>query len=124
MSEATRILEQYRELNERRSLNEMATVLDKSYGLGIEIRVYSEDHKPAHMHIYNVDKRSLIARVLISLNKPKNIDSIKPYENEEISNTNKRVILKALLCTERDTELPIWKAVKFSWNMLHPNEKI
>ena len=126
MTIASKFLERINDQNkvsEKNSLilNEMATVIDKSAGLGIEIRVFSEDHPPAHMHVLDTRTGSLIARVIIPSKKPSNINSIRPYRNETLSNTQKSIILEALNLRNNRTGTAFWKRAIEAWDLLHPD---
>lgn len=123
MSKASEILDKIKTLNERRNLNEMATVLSKSYGFGIEIKIFSEDHSPAHMHVYDVKSGELIGRVIIPSSKPSSINSIRSLGNEELTVSQKKIILNALLVKGKRMSDPIWKLAIYTWEALHPDSE-
>lgn len=82
-------------LSEQTMLNEMATIVDKSYGLGIKIVIHSNDHLPEHMHIDDVATNKTIAKVLIPSEEPKTIDDIQIMDGS-LNNKQKRDILDVL----------------------------
>ncbi|MCR5662574.1 MAG: DUF4160 domain-containing protein [bacterium] len=107
--------------NEQMPLNEMATLIDTDDGYGIIIKINSNDHRPAHMHVINSKSQDLIAKVIIPSSKPSSTNSIRPYKGYTLTEKMKKIILDALLSKDKELEAPTWKVAKRTWNMLHPD---
>lgn len=120
MSEASELLERYNQnLLGKPSLNEMATIVPKSMGFGIELKIFSEDHNPAHLHVYDIKSGNLIAKIIIPSSKPSNVNSIRVYGDEELTITQKKLILKVLNAKDKKTGTPVWKTAIIVWDSLH-----
>lgn len=78
---------------EKQPLNEMATVCPKRLGYGFILRIFSDDHEPAHMHMIGLDGKE-ITRVVLSSKIPSKIDDIQEYPRDpKINNEQKKDIL-------------------------------
>ena len=75
-------------------LFEMSTVCKKSDGFGFILTINSDDHDPAHMHMFDLNDK-LITKILIPTNKPNTISDIKIYKgSQDINNELKKSILQ------------------------------
>lgn len=110
-------------LDERVMLNEMATVVNKKDGFGIEIVIHSSDHLPAHMHVNDSSTKKLIAKVCIPSSNPNGINGIQPCEGYTLNNRQKDKIFNVLI-SDDELGVPRWKVIKRTWDMLHPEEQI
>lgn len=76
------------------ALMEMATICPKKLGYGFILRIYSEDHEPAHVHMLDLEGNE-ITKILLTREIPKNIDDIKEVsEKSTLNNHQKKNFLK------------------------------
>lgn len=94
----------------------------------LTITVHSDDHKPAHFHLDNVQTGAK-NRFLIPLDEPKKISDFKLYKGEtlEFTSTDMKTLLEFL--NEDDTTGGAfrgknWIKLSFAWNLLHPDDLI
>lgn len=78
-------------LENKISLNEMATVCGKMDQLGILIVIYSYDHNPPHMHIQDYDKNE-ICQILITDKIPSTINDIQLYKGSLPNKLKEKII--------------------------------
>lgn len=110
-------------LDEQMALNEMATLLYKDEGRGMEIIINSNDHPPAHMHVKDLNRKD-VARVIIPPSEPKSIDGIRTIEEDSLTNKWKKKILEFLNYYDENEGMTKWRIAKVLWNSFHRNHKI
>lgn len=79
-------------------LVEMATIATLQQGLGYILVIHTNDHEPAHIHLYksagDVATESYYTRVLIPEILPTTVDDIKTYSNDaELTAKEKKILL-------------------------------
>jgi hypothetical protein len=114
------------ELEERETLNEMATVCSKRDGYGMIIEVYSEDHgvmdsktQPAHAHLKTTTNQ-YIGKFAITKQPPRtsryvfDCDKKKPIPEEY-----KDKIVEWAKYKYHKEEISNWATLKLAWRILH-----
>ena len=102
-------------------LNEMATIVDKSYGLGVKIVIHSNDHLPEHMHIDDVSTNKTIAKVRIPSKEPLTTNDIDVIDGS-LTNKQKKDILEVLRSNDKRLRAPMWEVAIHTWEILHPDD--
>ena len=118
-------IDEYETLDEEMSLNEILTFIGEQDGSVIEITVDSNDHIPAHVHINDSSDHTLIARVLIPSTDPKDVNDIKPYNGDKLTDELKTMIFKTMIAHITTCYKPVhlWWKVKDEWDMLHIDDR-
>ena len=104
------------------TFDEMATVYGKDTTFWFSVAVYSNDHKPAHMHILTKESEHLVFKVEITENKPNSIEDLKCFD-WKIPETN--AVKKEILKWSRSKNkrgINYWDLALTTWDMLHPND--
>jgi hypothetical protein len=112
---------------ERKQLNEMATVCGKNDGYGMIIEVYSEDHgvlgdksNPAHAHIKSTDN-TYLGKFAITDQPPRGARYVFDCDkNKYIPPEYKDNIVKWSKMKYRKLDVSNWSALKVAWSTLHP----
>jgi len=103
------------------TFNEMATVSGKDTKFWFSVAIYSNDHKPAHMHILTKEGEQVILKVEITESKPSSIEDLKCFNwNIPETNTIKKEILKWSKSTNK-RGINYWDLALTTWDMLHPD---
>jgi hypothetical protein len=112
---------------ERKQLNEMATVCSKNDGYGMIIEVYSEDHgilgdksNPAHAHIKSTDNIYL-GKFAITDQPPRDAVYVFDCDKDKvIPGEYKKKITKWAKDKYHKSAVTNWFILKTFWNGLHP----
>ena len=118
------LIDEYETCDEEMMLNEISICIREEDGFGIEITIDSNDHFPAYMHVNDTSDHTLIARVLIPTIEPQDVNDVKSYNCDELTDELKMMIFKALTAQDTTGFKPInilWK-VQCEWNSLHNDD--
>jgi len=83
-------------------LLEMATLTRLEEGFGFIYVIHTNDHEPAHIHLYlnqeDIRTENYYTRVCIPEECPKTINDVKVCDNDrELTNIEKKIVLKWFL---------------------------
>ena len=102
----------------KQTLDEMATVCDKSKGFSFIVEVYSNDHNPPHMHFKYKDT-NIVAKIAITDNMPRKVEDIEIINDVVLSKTQLKEIVK-WASSDTGFSVPYWTAAQLAWTQLHP----
>lgn len=124
MNNADYIDEQKEKLNESEYPIDIATFCKKSDGYGFIAKMYSNDHNPAHIHIYNLE-RIEVGKLLINGTKPKTIeDLIFKDATNELNSSFKKRILDWINENEWNKKFCFWLILQDIWFYMHNNDEL
>lgn len=105
-------------------LNEMGEITRKEDGFPFTVWVYSEDHSPAHIHLYNKDDGKLITKILLTDNYPATVEELQIVKGFKIpSKTFMKEVFKWAY-SKNKKGWQYWDVALFMWDSLHPNDKV
>lgn len=100
-------------------LNEMSTVCKKSDQAGFIAQIYSKDHNPPHMHIFNMSNKEL-GEIYITEKQPKSKKDIIVYKGN-INETIKEYIYQWSVKKSK-RGINNWESAKFAWEINHSED--
>ena len=103
---------------------EMSTVCSKKDNYGFIARIFSNDHNPPHIHIFDVSENE-ICRILITDKKPNDFYDLRTLsvDNERDFSKIREKILE-FANSRNKYGFNNWDFLKATWESYHSDEKV